>query len=211
MRSTYYAAFALPILSAAYKPCPLLGLTFPPPADLHHATVFQNALQNISATLDQAVKSSESPYGPLNSNATSFSVGIFDASNKDALFSYQYSSQALRNGTEGVREVTEDSVYRVGSLSKLIFAYLFMIEAGPKYWNHPVTEFVPELKVAAANCSAEGNPVDCIDWNHVTLGALLSHTAGIPRDCEYEVSRGVSALSRSNARACKTRVRTRVC
>ena len=84
--------------------------------------------------------------------------------------------------------MTEDSIYRVGSLSKLITIYLFLIEAGPRYWNYPITEFVPELAAAAEECSAEEDPVDCIDWEDITLGALASNLAGVPRDCKCRKS-----------------------
>jgi len=76
-------------------------------------------------------------------------VGVFDASSPSALFSYQYTAPTLRNGTQGVQAVTEDSVYRIGSLSKLITAYTFLLAAGPKYWEYPVTKFLPELREAA--------------------------------------------------------------
>ncbi|KAK5120560.1 hypothetical protein LTR85_006216 [Meristemomyces frigidus] len=89
---------------------------------------------------------------------------------------------SLQKGTEGVKQVTENSVYRIGSGSKLITIYLILIEVGWKYWDHPITDFVPQLGAAARKCSAGTDAVDCIDWNGVTLGALASHMAGIPRD-----------------------------
>jgi hypothetical protein len=58
-----------------------------------------------------------------------------------------------------------------------------MIEAGPNYWSHFITEYIPELKTAASGCSASEDPINCIDWDEITLGALASHTAGLPRDC----------------------------
>lgn len=171
----------------AYKPCPLLGPVFQPPTQLDQATTFQDALCNLTTTLDSTSKTGQTRYGTFTNNATSFSVGVFDATTPGGIFSYQYSSAALQNGTQGVKHVTEDSVYRIGSGSKLITVYLFLIEAGWKYWGHPITEFIPQLKSAAQNCSATSNAVDCIDWDEVTLGALASHMAGLPRDCMYNI------------------------
>ena len=82
-----------------------------------------------------------------------------------------------------MKEVTEDSIYRIGSLSKLITVYLFLLEVGPSYWNHAITEYIPELEAAASNCLARKDPIECTDWHAVTLGALASHMAGVPRDC----------------------------
>ncbi|KAK3081622.1 hypothetical protein LTS18_004686, partial [Coniosporium uncinatum] len=166
----------------AYQPCPLLGPTFEQPAKVQRSRVFQDAARNLTSILNEAVRAGHTSYGPLSSNLTSFSVGVFDASSPFALFSYQHTASTLRNSTQGVQAVTEDSVYRIGSLSKLITAYIFLLAAGPKYWEYPVTKFLPELREAAKNCSAKSRAVDCIDWTHVTLGALASHMAGIPRD-----------------------------
>jgi len=165
----------------AFTPCPILGPVFEPPSSLCTAKLFQTGLRNLTTSLDDAIKSSQTPFGPIVSNWTSFSIGIFNATDK--LFSYQYSSPTLRKGTEGVKTVTEDSIYRIGSGSKLITAYLFLLEAGAEYWNRTVTEFLPELEEAAKKCSAKEEPINCIDWDEVTLGAMASHMAGLPRDC----------------------------
>jgi len=181
-------AFSFFSTATAYRPCPLLGAVFQPPTDLHKASILQGSLHSLSNTLDYSTKLGSTRYGSLPSNATSFSIGVFDASSPDALFSYQYSSPALQNGTQGVKHVTEDLIYRIGSGSKLVTMYLFLIEAGWKYLNDAITDFVPQLTQAARNCSAPDDPVDCIDWSEVTLGALASHMARIPRDCTLLLS-----------------------
>ena len=167
----------------AYKPCPLLGPVFEPPENLSTSSPFQNALNGLKTTLDNATKTGKTPYGSWPVTNNSFSLGIFDATTPTQLFSYQFTSKQIQNSKQGVTDVSEDSIYRIGSLSKLITAYLFLIEVGPTYWSHPITEFVPALASAAEQCSASQDPVDCIDWNDVTLGALASHMAGLPRDC----------------------------
>lgn len=75
----------------------------------------------------------------------------------------------------------DDTVYRVGSISKLLFLYTFLVEAGHDYWHRPITAFVPELVEAAEACSAEADPLTCPDWDEITLGALASHLAGLGR------------------------------
>ncbi|KAK5137383.1 hypothetical protein LTR08_008961 [Meristemomyces frigidus] len=180
--STFVPVVLSSSLVFAYIPCPLLGPVFPAPTELSQSTTFQDALGNLSSILDNVTTTGLTPYGAIPSNATSFSIGIFDAKSPGGLYSYQYSSPALQQGTEGVKQVTKDSVYRIGSGSKLITIYLFLLEVGWKYWNHPITDFVAELKPAARNCSASSNALDCMDWDEITLGALASHMAGIPRD-----------------------------
>jgi CubicO group peptidase (beta-lactamase class C family) len=77
--------------------------------------------------------------------------------------------------------VEDDTVYRVGSISKLLFLYTFLVEAGHDYWHRPITDFVPELVEAAESCSAKEDPLTCPDWDEITLGALASHLAGVGR------------------------------
>lgn len=168
---------------AAYKPCPLLGPVFEAPTNLDDCSIFQNTLHDLKEALDNATQSGTLQYGTWSPKTNSFSLGIFDTTSPDQLFSYQYSSPALQQSKKGVKEVTEDSIYRLGSLCKLITVYLFLIEVGPSYWNQAITEYIPELEAAASNCSALEDPIDCIDWHAVTLGALASQMAGVPRDC----------------------------
>lgn len=199
MRTFALTAILLPMsLATHFSPCPLLGPVFPPASGLCAASSFQNALRNLTTTLDYSTKTGETRYGVYPSNSSSFSIGVFDAATPGGLFSYQYSSPELQNGTEGTKHVSEDSIYRVGSLSKLITIYLFLIEAGSKYWNHPITEFVSQLADATRNCSAIKNAVDCVDWNEVTLGALASHMAGIPRDCKWDSYAGLAGVQLTN-------------
>ena len=44
---------------------------------------------------------------------------------------------------------TDETVYRVGSISKLLFLYTFLVEVGHAHWHRPITDFVPELAEAA--------------------------------------------------------------
>ena len=69
----------------------------------------------------------------------------------------------------------------MGSVSKLIFLYTFLVEVGHAHWHRSITDFIPELAEAAESCSAELDPLTCPDWNEITLGALASHLAGLGR------------------------------
>jgi CubicO group peptidase (beta-lactamase class C family) len=168
-------------VSTPFTPCPILGPVFEPPTNLCNSTSFQAVLKNLSSTIDTIVSAAETPFGAIPTNETSFSIGIFDA--HETLFSYQHTAQVLQNSSQGVKTVDANSIYRLGSGSKLMTAYLFMIEAGPQYWDHYITQYVPELAAAASNCSANKDAIDCIDWREITLGALASHLGGVPRDC----------------------------
>ncbi|TKA63287.1 hypothetical protein B0A55_10225 [Friedmanniomyces simplex] len=113
------ATSSIAVSASTFKPCPVLGLVFAAPTSLCEADTFQAALKNLTATLGYASRSGGlTPYGIIPTDATSFSIGVFDTAS--TLFSYQYSSPVLQNGTAGVKNVKEDSIYRIGSGSKLI-------------------------------------------------------------------------------------------
>lgn len=53
----------------------------------------------------------------------------------------------------------------------------------PEYCGRAATEFLPQLKQAPQDCSAEQNGVDCTDCDSITLGSLASHMERLIRDC----------------------------
>jgi hypothetical protein len=98
-------------VATAYKPCPPLGPVFQAPTSLCSDDIFQAALKNLTSILDNATASEISSYGPFAASTNSFSIGIYNAD--ETLFSYQWTAPPLRNSSEGVRDITENSVYRV--------------------------------------------------------------------------------------------------
>lgn len=153
---------------------PLLGLVFPPPT-LSENGSFSRALASLKNSLTSAIIDA-------GFNDTSISVALFDTGS--TLFNFQYTTPSVKLDALGTDEVDLNTIYRIGSASKLITAYLFIIEVGDRYWDESVTKFVPELQAATEKCSAQADEKDCVDWTGVTLGALSSHMAGVPRDCQ---------------------------
>jgi CubicO group peptidase (beta-lactamase class C family) len=181
----------------AFTPCPIQGPDYPAPSGLADDPVFKDVISKLTQSLDNATEQSNALLTNLKANETSYSVVVFDA--KSTLLSYHHTADALTLAPESVSEVTgmcapsfihssqanksikEDTVYRVGSISKLLFLYTFLVEAGHDYWHRPITDFVPELVEASESCSAEADPLTCPDWDEITLGALASHLAGLGR------------------------------
>ena len=86
------------------------------------------------------------------------------------------------NGTTPLlrwQTVDENSIYRIGNISKAFTVYTFLLELGDRYWNDAVSSHVPELAAAST-----GNVVTQVQWDQVTLGDLAGQMAGIDRDCE---------------------------
>ncbi|KAI1130611.1 beta-lactamase/transpeptidase-like protein [Nemania abortiva] len=156
--------------------CPFPGAAFPKPTNLAASPTIQAALKNVTAAFDVYDKDSAN-----NPNTTSWSLQIFSASSDEPLWEHYHTADNLL-GEDGSSNITigPDTIYRLGSLTKIFTILTFLAEAGDAYWNDPVTKYVPELQILAAK--AQADPVMYVDWSSVTLGNLASHMAGITRD-----------------------------
>ncbi|KAI0018873.1 beta-lactamase/transpeptidase-like protein [Xylariomycetidae sp. FL0641] len=169
-------------LAYALPNCPYPGPAFPKPTNLAASDAIQTALLNLTATFD-----ARGADPAQNVNGTSWSIQAFsssDAGDAPLWAHYHTALNLLTADTPGVRAVDADTVYRLGSLSKIFTVMTFLAEAGDAYWNTPVTRFVPELELLAD--AADYDPVLHVAWDQITLGALASHTAGIVRDYGIE-------------------------
>ncbi|KAK3686354.1 hypothetical protein LTR37_019897 [Vermiconidia calcicola] len=151
--------------------CPLLGQQYPPPVQLTAEPKFQAAAKSLNAVLDKSVK--QSPY-----NETSFSVGVFSTDDDQLIYQYHYTSAAVRNSSTGTKAVDADSIYRIGSISKLLTVYLFLISQGDRKWDVPVVEYLPQLRDLSEQSWNSMTP----NWEDITLGDLASQMAGLARD-----------------------------
>ncbi|OTB06406.1 hypothetical protein M426DRAFT_318815 [Hypoxylon sp. CI-4A] len=124
----------------------------------------------------------------MNPNGTSWSIQVFSASDGDddapVWSHYHTATELLLADTPGVKSVDGDTVYRLGSVTKIFTILTFLIEAGDTYWNTPVTQWVPELELLSGR--AEYDPVMNVNWESITLQDLASHMAGIVRDYAIE-------------------------
>jgi len=137
---------------------------------------------------------------------------IFSLRESQPLFTYHFSAPEFENATEGVRQVNSSTVYRLGSMSKLLSVYNFLIAAGDVHFNQPITKYVPELASFAAQHEAalKTNDIDTVNWDQVTLGALASQMAGIARedgfgavqDADLRAGLGLPEVASINASFC---------
>ena len=79
--------------------------------------------------------------------------------------------------------MTNTSLYRIGSISKLFTVYTLLVNYGWEHWDDSITKYLPELQ-GAANLEADTS-VAHADWSKVTVGDLASQLSGIGRDCEF--------------------------
>lgn len=177
------ALFYISTSVATIPNCPIFGAEFPEPRRLTEHPKWQQALTNITAAFDS-----------LDANATgddlSYSVQIFSTNDGGKILADRYrTASTLDPETEGVKEVGPNTVYRIGSVSKIFTVLAFLAEVGDTHWNTPITAFIPELARYSARTSTQ--PVDDVrrtDWDDITVGALVAQVSGVGRDCKCSVA-----------------------
>ncbi|KAG5789929.1 hypothetical protein H9Q69_011012 [Fusarium xylarioides] len=175
-----YLTLALSLSLAAFprqtnaqeSPCPLLGAIFPPVQHPLQSSAFSNTISRLNATFNELDRN-----GTLEGFNTTFYLQAFSASG--TLFQHGYVPSSMKNFlTSGT--LNENTVFRVGSVSKLLTVYTLLAEVGMKRMNDPVTKWVPELAHAARK--NKGDPTGKVQWDEVTIGQLSGHLAGISRN-----------------------------
>ncbi|KAF2996923.1 hypothetical protein E8E13_006113 [Curvularia kusanoi] len=174
-----FAAFALLYFRSAIATpnCPIYGAEFPAPQRLSQHPIWQQAVNNLSIAFDYM------DAGETGVNL-SYSVQIFSTNPEGGILGERYwTATNISSDSGGVKQVNGDTVYRIGSVSKIFAVLAFLAEVGDRDWNTPITEFIPEL--ARYSRQALTLPVDDVrrtDWDDITIGALASQVSGIGRD-----------------------------
>lgn len=167
---------------AASTQCGLAGPGFPAPSLLSSSVKLAEAVATFEDLLN------DKQLG-LRANDTAWTVALFSSKENKTLYQHHYTPPI----DVGVPSVTQHSIFRIASVSKVFSVWSFLIEVGDEHFNDPITKYVPELLELRNSTSAEKNgnvdavvydDIDHVRWEEVTLGQLASHAAGIPRDRE---------------------------
>jgi CubicO group peptidase (beta-lactamase class C family) len=126
----------------------------------------------------------QSPFQNFTPNASSVSISMTSTAQEPAIFQFNFTGSSLNVSAGGTERVSVNSVFRIGSISKLFTVYAFLLCTSLELWQQPVTDYVAELRHLSYN-SCNSADLDGVKWDDVTLGSLASHMSGIGRDCEY--------------------------
>ncbi|KAH8646036.1 beta-lactamase/transpeptidase-like protein [Tricladium varicosporioides] len=189
----------------------VLGPAFPPPTNLGDDLIIKSATEKFLALVKNALSTGTSTHGDFDASSTAFSFEFYSTTDDSPPCQYHYSPPMLANSSFGVKKVDRNSVYRIGSVTKLLTVYSFLISDGDAHFNDPVTKYVPELLAATSDAAGKKDSVHRIAWNDVTIGALASYMAGVGEEYgwldvslgEFPFSRlGLPQLSPSEIPAC---------
>ncbi|RYP09834.1 hypothetical protein DL765_008302 [Monosporascus sp. GIB2] len=103
-------------------------------------------------------------------------TGVLGFARRAAVGALPHSSRPRRHHPP-VNEVDGDTIYGLGSNTKIFTMLAFLHEAVESYLNNPVSRWVPELADRAA-----GDPISDTDWDSIALGSLASQMSGLVRD-----------------------------
>jgi hypothetical protein len=147
----------------------------------------ESAFSTLNDTLNAALGPEGSDYGILDNQSTTFIVDIYSIHSAESLFTFTFNAPDFSNASVGVSEVDDNTVFRIGSMSKLLSVWNFLIAAGDTTWNDPVTKYVPELAAYASEHAEdlEASNVEYYDFDSITLGALASQLSGLNRDFAF--------------------------
>lgn len=147
----------------AAQNCPILGPAYPVATNI--------AADKVAAAAARFEKALES----VNRSSTSFAVEVYSAHNDDLI----YGTYHTATDQVGAAVVGPDTIWRLFSISKAMTVYAFLVRLGDKYWNEPITNYIPELADAPVH-----DPIRDVNWAEVTLGSLAGQSSGITRDCK---------------------------
>lgn len=182
MRFYLFGFFSLRALAAtADFDQKLLGSTYPIPINVGTADAIKSAAISVSNELQNALNTGLSKFGNISAKANSLSATVVSAQDQAPLLDFHYTAANLNVSGGSTKRVTGDSVFRIGSISKLFTVYTLLLNGGEKIWDRPVTDYLPELRKALLQPGANST-LDYVQWDQVTIGALASQLAGIGRD-----------------------------
>ncbi|RMJ23989.1 Beta-lactamase [Aspergillus sp. HF37] len=175
----------------SYTGCPPNGPLLPRPTNLAQSKHFQAAADHLTSVLDSAVDGDIKAGWVVENVSFSLAVvspnGEEDQNRSTRKPIWEYHHRAEQN-TQGTSEVSGNSQYLVGSISK-VYSDLVLLKSGVDA-RDPVTKFFPEL---ASNESS-------IQWDDITLEALAEHLAGIPPNQILEILRTKEPVAPVNSR-----------
>ncbi|OGM45034.1 putative beta-lactamase [Aspergillus bombycis] len=161
--------------------CPLQTPLYPPPRALISNQDVKEASNNLTQAIEAALTTGTTDLGSLPINTTTFAVKVFSSHTEDSIYEYLYTSPTYSpKPGAGAENTTLDSVYRVASISKLLTVLTLLAHDGYTHWNHPITEFIPELDALARSENSR------VPWREITVGDLAAQLSGVPHDYGFE-------------------------
>ncbi|KAH8901464.1 beta-lactamase [Thozetella sp. PMI_491] len=162
------ACHSIYTLDTALANCPPLGAVLPAPRAPSQHPVVQAVISQIEELADEA--------SLLLGNGTALSLAAASVYEGAPLLQVAHAPPIYN--TSGSRSVDADTVFRIGSVSKAFTVMGLFILSDKINMADPVTKYIPELGQLKADLDAT-DPIRSVEWEHVSLDALSSLSAGV--------------------------------
>lgn len=180
MRFAHFLTSGLTALSAilveAFNGDTFLGPIFTAPVNLSRSPSLSSSLgqmtQDITTALDAA-------FGKETGNSVAICGFSIHDSGESPLFDYYHTANDL--SPNGTNSVGPDTVFRIGSISKLFTVYQLLLHGGHDLLNEPISRYLDDLP---ADNGYNTSPT--VKWDEIEVGALAGQMGGILRDCMCE-------------------------
>lgn len=111
------------------------------PATNGSSQAFVNAKAEAKSAIEGIIAAGNSSFGLFDNLTTSFSLSVFRLADDEPLFEYHFDAPGL-NGSLTRSKLTEDTIYRAGSIGKLMTVYTFLVDVGDAIFTQPVTKYL---------------------------------------------------------------------
>jgi len=102
---------------------------------------YANAVSQAHDALSQAITTGASAYGAIDNQTTSFSIAVFSATDNSTIFDFHFEAPQL-NGSYTAGKLTDNTIYRTGSIGKLLTIYAWLVDIGDSVFLDPITRYV---------------------------------------------------------------------
>jgi hypothetical protein len=118
----------------------LLGPIYPPSTNTS-LQAWADAKQQATDAINKIIATGNSTYGPLDNQGTAFSASVFSLASDEPLFEFHFEAPTL-NGSYTKGKLTENTIYRTGSLGKLLSIYTWLVDIGDDVYSDLITKYV---------------------------------------------------------------------
>ena len=102
---------------------------------------YADAVSQAHDALAQAIATGDSGYGAIDNESTSFSIAVFSATDNSTIFDFHFEAPQL-NGSYTAGKLTDNTIYRTGSIGKLLTIYAWLVDIGDSVFLDPVTKYI---------------------------------------------------------------------
>jgi hypothetical protein len=118
------------------------------PVNNFSSSAFQDAAKTVKSAIDDALATGNSTFSPFDNVTTSFAASVYDLNTGESIWDYYWAGPELK-GSLSKGALTEDTIFRSGSLGKLFTVYTWLVDIGDDVWFDPITKYIVSISYSS--------------------------------------------------------------